>query len=60
MNRITIDGTNVRFIVAACQDNQGKESFTVYYDNKVLRFRLLESVLDFINMNQGSFGYVEK
>lgn len=60
MNRLTIDGTNVRFIVAARQDNQGKESFTVYFDDKVLRFRLMASVLDFIEMNKGSFGYVEK
>lgn len=59
MSKITIDGTSVRFVIAGRQDNQGKESFTVYYDNKVIRFRQMESVLDFISMNKGSFGYVE-
>ena len=55
---LKIDKTRLNYLVASYQDLQGKRCFTVICSLGRLRFRNIESVLDFIEMNK-DLGYVE-
>lgn len=54
-----IDCHRLVLLIEVRHDQTGKESFVVSYADKVIRFREMSSVLDFVNMNKGNLGYVE-
>lgn len=54
-----IDCHSLVLLIEVRHDQMGKESFVVSYADKVIRFREMSSVLDFVNMNKGNLGYVE-
>lgn len=57
--KLLVDGYGLAFMIECRRDSLGKECYVVTYSDKKLRFRMMASVLDFIEMNKGSLGYVE-
>lgn len=58
MDTIRINVTRCKYVIQAIQDMQGKTSYMVLFSDKSVRFRNMDSVLDFINMNADNFGYI--
>lgn len=58
-NFLKVRVNNLRLLLEVRQDSLGKVSFSVSFDDKCVRFRSLDSVIDFINMNLDSLGYVK-
>lgn len=58
-NFLKVRVNNLRLLLEVRQDSLGKVSFSVSFDDKSVRFRSLDSVIDFINMNLDSLGYVK-
>lgn len=53
-----IDTKCLQYLIACRRDQNGQEIFEVTCSDKVFLFRSMSSVLDFIESNKGSIGYV--
>ena len=57
MANITVDTTRLNYLIESRQDLKGNTSYIVRCSCGSLRFRSLESVLDFLEMNR-DLGYI--